>query len=83
MEQDRLSDENDIAYNLYNQLAQQLDMCRTKLLEKTPVVVLLQPSTVPYKATTPKKMMIGILFVFLAFFGTAAWIIVKDRILEA
>ena len=83
MEQDRLSNEKDLAFNLYNQLAQQLDMCRTKLLEKTPVVVILQPSTIPYKATTPKKMMIGILFVFLAFFGTAAWIIVKDRILEA
>ena len=83
MEQDRLSNEKDLAFNLYNQLAQQLDMCKTKLLEKTPVVVILQPSTIPYKATTPKKMMIGILFVFLAFFGTAAWIIVKDRILEA
>lgn len=83
MEQDRLSNEKDLAFNLYNQLAQQLDMCKTKLLEKTPVVVILQPSTIPYKATTPKKMMIGILFVFLAFFGTAAWIIVKDRILDA
>ena len=83
MEQDRLSNEKDLAFNLYNQLAQQLDMCRTKLLEKTPVVVVLQPSTIPYKATTPKKMMIGILFVFLALFGTAAWIIVKDRILDA
>ena len=82
IEQDRLSNEKDIAFNLYNQLAQQLDMCRTKLLEKTPVVVLLQPSTVPYKATTPKKMMIGILFVFLAFFGTAAWLIIKDSVLE-
>jgi len=82
MEQDRLSDEKDIAYNLYNQLAQQLDVCRTKLLEKTPVVVLLQPSTVPYKATSPKKMMIGPLFVFLAFFGTSAWLIIKDRILD-
>ncbi len=82
MEQDRLSDEKDIAYNLYNQLAQQLDVCRTKLLEKTPVVVLLQPSTVPYKATSPKKMMIGLLFVFLAFFGTSAWLIIKDRILD-
>lgn len=83
MEQDRLSNEKDLAFNLYNQLAQQLDMCRTKLLEKTPVVVVLQPSTIPYKATSPKKMMIGILFVFLAFFGTVGWIIVKDRILEA
>ena len=83
MEQDRLSNEKDLAFNLYNQLAQQLDMCRTKLLEKTPVVVILQPSTIPYKATTPKKMMIGLLFVFLAFFGTVGWIIVKERILEA
>ena len=83
MEQDRLSNEKDLAFNLYNQLAQQLDMCRTKLLEKTPVVVILQPSTIPYKATTPKKMMIGLVFVFLAFFGTVGWIIVKERILEA
>lgn len=81
MEQERLSDEKDVAYNLYNQLAQQLDMCKTKLLEKTPVVVLLQPSTVPYKATTPKKMIIGILFVFLAFFGTAAWLMIKEWVL--
>jgi len=82
MEQERLESEKELAYGLYNQLAQQLDMCKTKLLEKTPVVVLLQPSTVPYKATTPKKMLIGILFVFLAFFGTAAWLLIKERILE-
>ena len=82
MEQDRLEDEKDLAYSLYNQLAQQLDMCRTKLLEVTPVVVLLQPSTIPYKATTPKKMMIGILFVFLAFFGTSAWYLIKERIID-
>ena len=82
MEQERLESEKELAYGLYNQLAQQLDMCKTKLLEKTPVVVLLQPSTVPYKATTPRKMLIGILFVFLAFFGTAAWLLIKERILE-
>lgn len=82
LEQDRLSDEKDIAYNLYNQLAQQLDMSRTKLLEKTPVVILLQPSTIPYKATSPKKMMMGLAFVFLAFFGSVAWYIIKDRILD-
>ncbi len=80
IEQDRLSDEKDLAYNLYNQLAQQLDMSKTKLLEKTPVVVILQPSTIPYKATSPKKMMLGMLFVFLAFFGTSAWVLIKERI---
>lgn len=82
MEQERLSDEKDLAYSLYNQLAQQLDMCRTKLLEKTPVVVMLQPATVPYKAASPKKILIGLLYVFLAFFGTAAWYVVKDVVLK-
>ena len=82
IEQDRLLDEKNLAYALYNQLAQQLDISRAKLLEKTPVLVVLQPSTMPYKATTPKKMMIGLLFVFLAFFGTSAWLLIKDRILE-
>lgn len=82
IEQDRLSDEKDLAYTLYNQLAQQLDMSKTKLLEKTPVVVILQPSTVPYKATSPKKMMLGIIFLFLAFFGTCAWVLIKEHILN-
>lgn len=82
VEQDRLENEKELAYSLYNQIAQQLDLCRTKLLEHTPVLIVLQPSTVPYKATTPKKMIIGLMFVFLAFFGTCAWYIVRDRILE-
>ena len=82
MEQDRLMEEKELAYNLYTQFAQQYDMCRTKLLEKTPVVILLQPSTIPYKAASPKKMMIGLLFVFLSFFGTIGWLLIKDRILE-
>lgn len=82
IEQQRLENEQDLSYGLYNQIAQQLDLSRTKLLEQTPVLIVLQPSTVPYKATTPKKMVIGLLFVFLAFFGTCAWYIVEDRILK-
>jgi len=42
----------------------------------------MQPAVVPVKATSPKKMMMGLLYVFLAFFGTAAWYIVKDRIVS-
>ena len=80
IEQDRLSNEQELAFSLYNQVAQQLDLCKAKLLEKTPVVVVLQPATLPYKATTPRKMLIGLLFVFLAFFGTAAWYIIDDCI---
>ena len=43
---------------------------------------MMQPAIMPIKASSPKKMMIGLLYVFLAFFGTTAWIIVKDRIID-
>lgn len=82
IEQDRLSNEQDLAFNVYNQIAQQLEMARAKVAESTPVCVVMQPAVVPVKATSPKKMMMGLLYVFLAFFGTAAWYIVKDRIVS-
>ena len=82
IEMDRLQNEQEVAYNVYNQLAQQLELTRSKLLERTPVVVVVEPPILPYKASHPKKMMMGLLYVFLAFFGTACWIILKERILD-
>lgn len=81
IEQNRLSNEQDLAFNVYNQIAQQLEMARAKVAESTPVCVVMQPAVMPIKASSPKKIMMGLLYVFLAFFGTVAWIIVKERIL--
>ena len=83
IEQDRLSNEQNLAFNVYNQIAQQLEMARAKVAESTPVCVVMQPAIVPVKASPPKKMMMGLLYVFLAFFGTAAWYIVKECLLPA
>ena len=82
IEQNRLSNEQDLTFGVYNQLAQQLEMARAKVAESTPVCVIMQPAFMPVKASSPKKMMMGLLYVFLAGFGTAAWIIVKDRIID-
>lgn len=82
IEEKRLSNELDLAFSVYNQIAQQLEMARAKVAESTPVCVVMQPAIMPIKASSPKKMMMGLMFVFLAFFGTAAWIIIKDRIID-
>ena len=82
IEQNRLQNEQDLAFNVYNQIAQQLEMARAKVSESTPVCVVMQPAIMPIKASSPKKMMMGLLYVFLAFFGTAAWIIIKERIID-
>lgn len=83
IEQNRLSNEQELAFNVYNQLAQQLEMARAKVAESTPVCVVMQPAIMPIKASSPKKMMMGLLYVFLAFFGTVAWFVIKDRIIDS
>lgn len=82
IEQDRLSNERELAFNVYNQIAQQLEMARAKVAESTPVCVVMQPAIVPIKASSPKKMMMGLLYVFLAFFGTAAWLLVDEYVIS-
>lgn len=64
-EQERLQNEMNLNYNIYNQMAQQLQMAKAKVQEVTPAYVVLQPATVPLRAAKPSKMMILVGFVFL------------------
>ncbi len=78
-EQERLQNEANLSYGVYNQVAQQLQMARAKVQEITPVYTVVQPATVPLKAAKPKKLLILVGFVFLAGVGTVGWILfVKD-----
>lgn len=74
-EQERLQNEMNLAYNLYTQTAQQLQMAKAKVQEITPVYTIVQPATVPLKPVKPKKIMILFVFVFFAGAGTAGWIL--------
>ena len=82
IEENRFSNDLELAFNVYNQIAQQLEMARAKVAESTPVCVVMQPAIMPIKASSPKKMMMVALYVFLAFFGTSAWYVVKDAIIK-
>lgn len=75
VELERLQNEASLAFNLYNQTAQKLQMAKAKVQEMAPVYTTIQPATVPVKASKPSKPMILVAFVFLAFLIGAAWII--------
>lgn len=82
VEYDRLANEKDLAFNMYTQMSQNLDIARARVQENTPVCVVMQPAYAPIKASSPKKIMMGFLFVFMAFFGTSVYIILKDKIVN-
>ena len=78
-EQERLQNEMNLAYQVYTQVSQQLQMARAKVQEITPVYTVVQPATVPLKPAKPNKLMILIGFMFLAGVGSVGWILfVKD-----
>lgn len=79
VEQERLQNESSLAYGVYSQVSQQLQMARAKVQEITPVYTVVQPAIVPLDPSKPSKMMILVGFVFLAAVGCVGWILfVKD-----
>lgn len=78
-EQERLENEMTLAYNIYNRMAQQLQVAKAKVQESTPVYAVVQPATVPFKASKPSKTMLLAGFVFFAAAACVAWILfVRD-----
>ncbi|GHT74417.1 chain-length determining protein [Bacteroidia bacterium] len=76
--QDRLQNEMMLSYNIYNQMAQQLQLAKVKVQDITPVLKIIQPAVVPLKRSSPKRMLILIGMMFLSFSGACAWVFMKD-----
>lgn len=72
-EQERLQNDMNLAYQVYSQVAQQLQVARAKIQEEKPVFAVVEPATVPLQpsGTSRKVILIGI--VFLAICGTGVW----------
>lgn len=54
---ERLRNESELAFNVYNQTASQVEMNRIKLQEETPIATIVEPAIVPDRPAGPRKMM--------------------------
>lgn len=72
---ERLQNEAQLAFSLYNQTSQQVQNAQAKVQENTPVYAVVSPATVPVKPTSPRKLFILVGFTFLGFAACAAWIL--------
>ena len=78
---ERLQNESSLAFTVYNQLSQQLQLAKAKVQEVTPVYTVIQPSSIPLKASEPNKPIILIGFLFLAFVCSSGWILLGKDIM--
>ena len=76
--QTELENEMQLQYNAYTQVAAQLLAAEAKVQQDTPAFTTLQSATVPVKKTGPKRAQMCLIFLFLAFLATTAWILYKE-----
>ncbi|MDP4189101.1 MAG: GNVR domain-containing protein, partial [Bacteroidota bacterium] len=64
----KITNEYNLAFNLYNTLSQQLEQARLKVQQETPVFKVLNPAEVPLKKSKPKRSLILAAMIFLGLF---------------
>lgn len=74
-ESQRLQQEMNLAYQVYSQVATQLEGARIKVQQAKPVFAILDPVTVPLKKAAPSKAKMLVVFTFLAGCCAAAWVL--------
>lgn len=74
-ERERLQNDMNLAYQVYSQVAQQLQVARAKVQEEKPVFAIVEPAVVPLEPSGTSRKVIVIGFVFLAVVFTGAWML--------
>jgi uncharacterized protein involved in exopolysaccharide biosynthesis len=74
-----LSNDKTLKYQTFSTITQKLEAAKAKLQEATPVITVLQGSSVPQKPAGPKRVFITLGLMFLVCFVCATTIIAKNK----
>ena len=80
-EQERLQNDMNLAYQVYSQVANQLQIARAKVQEEKPVFAVVEPAVVPQQSAGMGKGIYVIFYVFLVVVVTAVWKLLIKNIL--
>lgn len=78
-EQERLQNDMNLAYQVYSQVAQQLQVARAKIQEEKPVFAVVEPATIPLEPSGSSKKVILAGIVFLVLCSTIAWKLIGNQ----
>ena len=74
-----LSNDKTLKYQTFSAITQKLEGAKAKLQEATPVITVLQGSSVPQKPAGPKRVFITLALMFVACLACTAYIIAQDK----
>ena len=74
----KLQYEVDLSYNLYSELAKQLEEAKIKVHRETPIFKVLEPAQIPVKKSEPKRSVMVIGFAFLGLILSIFYVLIKN-----
>lgn len=79
---DRLERELNIAAAVVEQLATQVEQAKLQVSKDTPVFTIIEPVTIPFERSAPKRSLIVVIWTFLGIVLATGYILVKDPLSE-
>lgn len=74
-EKERLQQEMNLAYQVYSQVAQQLEGARIQEQQAKPVFAIIEPAVIPIRKSSPSKAKLLVFYTFLAACCASAWVL--------
>jgi uncharacterized protein involved in exopolysaccharide biosynthesis len=74
----KLQYEVDLSYNLYAELAKQLEEAKIKVHRETPIFKVLEPAQIPVKKSEPKRSVMVIGFAFLGLILSMVYVLARN-----
>lgn len=81
-EQERLQNDMSLAYQVYSQVASQLQVARAKVQEEKPVFAVVEPAVVPLNPSGTSKKIYVLAFIFLSVCIVIFWRLFGENILN-
>ena len=81
-EQERLQNDMSLAYQVYSQVASQLQVARAKVQEEKPVFAVVEPAVVPLNPSGTSKKIYVLAFIFLSICIVIFWKLFGENILN-
>ena len=75
---DRLERELNIASSVVEQLASQVEQAKLQVNKDTPVFTIIEPVTVPFERSAPKRSLIVVIWTFLGVVLSTGFVLVKE-----
>ena len=79
---EKLDAEYSLALNLYKELSTQLEQTKISVKETIPVLTVINPVTVPFKKSSPKRLMILFVYTFFGVFAGAGCVLLLPIVAE-